>query len=136
HVELGAAACHPNMQGKHVVVVPGEDFIARLNDQSIALIVEPIASMIGGGGCFLQNGIGSNHFARHQILADAEMLKRALSLSAPPLVRRPFNHTKAVGLFSHADHFALPGLDTSLAHLAQRPPSCRLWPRRSPWHPA
>ena len=35
HVELGAAACHPNMQGKHVVVLPGEDFIAGLNDQLI-----------------------------------------------------------------------------------------------------
>src|SRR5439155_27236742 len=28
HVELGAAARHPNVQGKHVVVLPGEDVIA------------------------------------------------------------------------------------------------------------
>jgi hypothetical protein len=35
HVELGAAAGHPDMQRKHVVMLAGEDFVAGLNDQLV-----------------------------------------------------------------------------------------------------
>jgi hypothetical protein len=75
HVELGAAARNPDVQGKHVVMLPGENFVARLNDQSMALIVEPCAGVVRSGGGFLQGGVGSDHFARDQIPADAEMLE-------------------------------------------------------------
>ena len=33
HVELGAAAGHPDMQRKHVVMLAGQDFVADLHDQ-------------------------------------------------------------------------------------------------------
>jgi hypothetical protein len=56
-------------------MLPGENFVARLNDQSMALIVEPLSGVVGHGGGFLQSGIGSNHFAWDQISADAEMLE-------------------------------------------------------------
>jgi hypothetical protein len=112
HVELGAAPRHPNVQGKHVVVLPGEDFVAHLNDQFIAPIVEPLARMVGGGGGFLQNGVGGDHFGRNQIPADAEMLERALGLRAPQLVRRHLDHAEAVALFSRLSHRISPRCNT------------------------
>ena len=83
HVELGAAARHPYMQRKHVVMLAGEDFVARLNNQVVLLIVEPLAGMVRCGSGFLQDGIGGDHLARNEILADTEMLERALGLSTP-----------------------------------------------------
>ena len=104
HVELRAAARHPDVQRKHVVMLAGEDFVAGLDDQLVALIVEPLAVVVGDGGGFLQGGVGRDHFAGNQILADAEMLERTLGLSAPELVRRHFNDAEAVRLFSHLRH--------------------------------
>ena len=88
HVELGAAARHPDMQGKHVVMLAGEDFVAGLHDQFVALIVKPFAVVVGDGGGLLQGRVGGDHLARNQILADAEVFERALGLSAPQLVCR------------------------------------------------
>src|SRR5580704_9345758 len=78
HVELGAAARHPHMQRKHIVMLACEDLVASLHDQLVTLIVEPLAGMVRDSGGFLQDGIGSDHLTRYQILADAEMLERAL----------------------------------------------------------
>src|SRR5215472_14242357 len=75
HVKLCAAASHPDMQGKHVVMLTRQDLVAGLHDQSIALIVESTTIVIGDGGGFLQGRIGSDHFARNEIFADAEMLE-------------------------------------------------------------
>src|SRR5271166_137140 len=83
HVELGAAASHPYMQRKHVVMLTRQDLVTGLNDQLVALIVQPLAIMVRDGGGLLQGGVGRDHLARNQVLADAKMLKRALGLSAP-----------------------------------------------------
>ena len=71
------------MQGKHVVVLAGEDFVAGLNNQFISPIVEPLAGVVGGGGRLLQDGIGGDHSAGDQIGADTEVLERALGLCTP-----------------------------------------------------
>jgi hypothetical protein len=71
------------MQRKHVMVLTGENFVAGLNDQLVLLILEPLAAMVGCGSGFLQDGIGSDHLTRNQILAYAEMFERALCLSTP-----------------------------------------------------
>ena len=117
HVELGAAARHPHMQRKHVMMLAGEDFVAGLHDQLVTLIVEPLAGVIRGGGGFLQGGIGGDHFARNQILADAEMLERALGLSAPQLVRRDFNRRRGCPVLSHVDHGISPEFSSAAARL-------------------
>jgi hypothetical protein len=96
------------MQGKHIVVLAGQDFVAHLNDQFISLIVEPFAGMIRCGGSFFQDGVGRDHFTGDQVLADAEMLERALGLSTPQFVGGHFNYTEAVILFSHASHLISP----------------------------
>src|SRR6202048_4980998 len=75
HVELCAAAGHPDVQRKHVVMLAGQDFIAGLNNQVGALIVKPLAVAVGDGGGFLQGGVGRDHLAGNQVLADAEMFK-------------------------------------------------------------
>jgi len=54
HVELDAAASHPDVQREHVMVPAFQDFIASLHDQFVALIVQPLACMVGDGGSFLQ----------------------------------------------------------------------------------
>src|SRR5262245_65832871 len=75
HIELGAATRHPNVQGKHVVMLPGENFVTRLDDQSMTLIVQPFAGMVRSSRGFLQGVIGNCPFAGNQIPADAEMLE-------------------------------------------------------------
>src|SRR2546427_9973279 len=79
---------HPYVQWKHVVMLAGEDFIARPNDQLVLLIVESLACMVRRRGGLLQDGIGRDHLAGHQIRADTEMLERALGLGTPELVGR------------------------------------------------
>src|SRR5262249_17187799 len=92
HIELCAAARHPYVQREHVMMLAGEDFVTNLRGQFVLQITEPLAVMIGRGCGLFQNGIGSDHFTRNQILADTEMLERTLSLSTPELIRRHFNH--------------------------------------------
>ena len=57
--------------------------------------------MIGIGGGFLQDGVRTNHLAWHQVLADAEVLKRALRLRAPEFVRCNVYLAQAVGFFAN-----------------------------------
>ena len=64
HVELGPAAGHPDVQGKHVLMLAREDFVASANDQVVALVVEPFAGVVRSGRCFLQDGVGGDHLAR------------------------------------------------------------------------
>src|SRR5258708_16297083 len=111
HIELGAAARHPHMQREHVFMLSGEDFVASLNDQLVLLIAEPLAGMVCCGSGLLQGGIGGDQLTRNEVLADAEMLEGTLGLSTPQLVHRHFNHTQAIGLFTHAGHLISSGYD-------------------------
>src|SRR5215472_7230896 len=104
HIELRATASHPDVQGKHVVMLTGQNLVASLYDQFVALIVESFTVVIGVGSGLLQGGVGSDHFARNEICANAEMLERALCLRSPQLIRRYFNNTEAITLLSHLDH--------------------------------
>src|SRR5882672_11164103 len=47
HVELRAAARHPYVQREHVVMLAGEDLVANLNDQVVALLIEALARKVG-----------------------------------------------------------------------------------------
>src|SRR3974390_3186651 len=107
HVELRATARHPNMQGEHLVMLARENFIARLHDQFIALIIEPFAMLVGDGGGLLQGGVGRDHFTGDQVSSDTEMLERALGLRTPKLLCWYFNDAEAVPLFSHFRHGTL-----------------------------
>jgi hypothetical protein len=108
HVKLRTATRHPDMQGKHVVMLTRQDLVAGLHDQFVALIVKPFTVVISDGGSLLQGGVGSDHFAGNEIFADAEMLERALCLRSPQLIRRHFNHSHAITLLSHVGHVSSP----------------------------
>ena len=71
------------MQRKHVVMLAGQDLVAHPDDQIVCRRIEPLAGMVGIGAGLFQDGIGANHLARDQVLADAEVLERALRLGAP-----------------------------------------------------
>src|SRR6516225_7229028 len=75
HVELGATTRHPHMQGKHVAVLAGEDFVAGLHNQSINLPIEPLTSVVGNRCGLLESSVCSEHFMRNEISANAEMLQ-------------------------------------------------------------
>jgi hypothetical protein len=96
------------MQRKHVVVLASKDFVANLDNQFVALIVEPLAVVIGNGGGLLQRSVGRNHLTGNQIFPDAKMLERTLGLGAPEFVGRNFNDAEAVGFFSHLRHGYAP----------------------------
>ena len=65
------------------MMLAGENLVTGINDQLMGLVLEPLAGMVRVGGGFLQNRVRGNHLARDQVLADAEVLKGALGLSAP-----------------------------------------------------
>ena len=104
HVELRAAAAHPDMQRKHVLMPTGQDFVANRDDQPLRLVTQPSAGVIGARGGLLQRRIGSDHFPRHQLPADAEMFERALRLGTPEPVGRHFDDAHAVGLAATVAH--------------------------------
>jgi hypothetical protein len=62
-------------------MLAGQDLVASLNDQLMALIVKPFAIVVGDGSGFLQGGIGRDHFAGNQVPPDAEMFRRQLPSS-------------------------------------------------------
>src|SRR5580658_7077740 len=109
HVELGTAACHPDVQGEHVVMLAAQDLVADLDDQSMRPVVEPLAGMVRIGGGLLQGGIGGDHLARDQILPDAEVLERALGLGAPKAIGGNLNLAETVGFNAKFSHCPSPG---------------------------
>src|SRR5215469_11148197 len=111
HVELSTASGHPHVQREHVLMLASEDLIAGMSDEFVLLIAQPLAIVVGDGSSLLQNGVSGDHFAGDQILANAEMFERALSLSTPELVCRYLDHAETIGFFSHIGH-----TDFSLSH--------------------
>src|SRR5215475_6286096 len=105
HVELRSAPRHPDVQRKHVVMPSVKDLITDSSDEMKARIVQPIIVMVGDGGAFFQRRIRRDHLARHQILADAEVLQRPLRLSSPEFIRWNLHFAEAVGLGSKSPAF-------------------------------
>ena len=54
HIELCAAARHPHVQRKHVVVLAGQNLVAGLDDQLVPLIVEPFAGWLALAAAFFR----------------------------------------------------------------------------------
>ncbi len=116
HVELRSAARHPYVQRKHVLMLAAQNFVADLDDQFVVLGLEPVAGMVGIGCGFLQDGVGADHLARHQVPAYAEVLQRTLGLGAPELAGANLYFPQAVGFLASIRHALSPSL-----FLLQRP---------------
>src|SRR5260370_25418589 len=107
-MELGAVAGHPHVQRKHVMMLACDNFVANLGDQFVLLVAKPLTGMIGFGSGLLQYGISGDHLTRNQIVADVEMLERALGLSAPKFVGGDFYPPPAFRFFSFVGPFGFP----------------------------
>src|SRR3984893_7908183 len=92
------------MQREHIVVLPSQDLVAGLQDQPGHQVVEPPTRMIGVGRRLFQYCIGGDHLPRDQVLADAEMLQRALGLRSPQLVSGHLHHAQTVGFSANFGH--------------------------------
>src|ERR1700722_13932270 len=110
HVELGAAARHPDVQWEHVVMLAAQDLVADLNDQSMRSVVETLAGMVGIGRSLLQDGVGGDHLPRDQVLPDAEVLERALGVGAPEFVGGNTDLAETVGFDTNISHCISPRL--------------------------
>jgi len=64
-------------------VLTGKDFVAALHDKLVGLVGKPLLGMVDDGGGLLQDRVRVDHLCRDQILTDAEVLERTLSLRAP-----------------------------------------------------
>ena len=65
HIKLSSTPGHPHMQREHIVMLTGQDFIARFDDQLVALIIEAFAVVVRNGSGFLQGCVGSDHLPRN-----------------------------------------------------------------------
>jgi len=86
------------------MMLAGQDLVANLYDQPVRLVVEPLACVVRIGRRLLQDGIGGDHLARDEVLADAEMLERPLGLRAPQLIGRHVHFAETVGLLADVCH--------------------------------
>src|SRR5262249_38668480 len=78
----------------------------------------------------LQDGVGGDHLSWDQVLADAEVLQRALRLRTPELVGRHLDRAKAVVLDTESGHGQEPPLpETGGCGCSTR--RCRGVPRRT-----
>src|ERR1044072_2440908 len=83
HVGLRAAAGLPNTQGKVIVELSFNHFITSLHDE-LRLVVRQLAEFfINERSGLFENAERANHLARHPVVTDIEMMKRALCLSPP-----------------------------------------------------
>jgi hypothetical protein len=107
HVELRPAARHPDVKREHFPMLAGEDLVARRNDQPVDSIIEPAGGVVCMRRGFFQDGIGLDHFTRHQIRANAEMLERTLRLGTPELIGGDTDLAEAVGFDAELAHLLL-----------------------------
>ena len=89
-------------------MLTGQDLVAHLDDQLIALVVKPPVGAIGRGRRLFQDRVARDHLTRYQVFADAEMLQGALGLRAPQFVGRDLDNAKTVALFSNVGHLFTP----------------------------
>ena len=115
HVGLGAGAGLPDDKRKMPVELAVDDLVRRLHDRLGAPRVERAEREIGLGGGALDDGERGDQRARHALLADAEILARALGLRAPIAVGRHLDRPEAVG-FGAGFHFGSITFPGSAAH--------------------
>src|SRR5690349_7331593 len=121
HVELSAAARHPDVQREHLLMLAGEELIADPHNQFPLGLLKASAGVVGDGCRPLQDSVGCDHLARDQVLPDAEMLERALGLGAPQLVDWDRHLAKAIGFSTKFGHPALRLLSSSRSGTACPP---------------
>src|SRR5215831_7200833 len=83
HVGLGARSRLPDTQWKMCIEFSFDDFIAGLHNYFSFVSGQFAEILVYQGGAFFENAQGANHFARHDVVTDVEMMKTPLSLRPP-----------------------------------------------------
>ncbi len=104
HVELRAAARHPDVQRELVRMAAGEDVVARRDDQLGELGGKPAGPRVDACRGLFDDRERAHELARHSLLADVEVLQRALRLRAPKAVGGHLDFAQAVGLDARVRH--------------------------------
>jgi hypothetical protein len=104
HVELRSASRHPHVKRKHVLMLAGENLITRLENEPVLVVAQPPAIVVGIRRALFQSRVRRDHLAGDEIVADAEVLQRALRLGAPQLVAGNIDPTQAVSFCANAHH--------------------------------
>src|ERR1700722_8676785 len=78
-----------------------ENFVTHANDQRAMVLIEPATTMIRVRRALFQSRVCSDHFPRHEIRTNAEMLERALRLRSPEFVRRHWYIAQRIFLDAH-----------------------------------
>src|SRR5256714_355185 len=86
HVCLRAAARLPDAQGEVLVQLPLDHLVRRAHDEPRLVGGELAQLLVDDGGGLLQDAERAYHLARHRVVADAEVVERALGLRAPVAV--------------------------------------------------
>ena len=98
HVGLRAGAGLPHDERKMVVELAVNDLARGAGDGAAAALVQQAELAVGLGRGKLDDAECAHDRDRHPVLADAEVLQRALRLRAPVTIRRDLDRAKAVGL--------------------------------------
>ena len=97
HIGLGAGAGLPNHQGKMTVELAVHDLVCRRGDRLRQVLIEAAELEIGQRRSLLDERHGADQRLRHPLVADFEVLPRALGLRAPIAVGRDFDRPERVG---------------------------------------
>src|ERR1700752_333466 len=100
HVGLRAAAGLPNAQRKVAVEFAFDHFVAGLDDQFGFVRRKFSEFLVDQRGGLFEYSECANHFARHAIVADVEVVQRAFGLRAPVAVGGYLDGSHRVGFSS------------------------------------
>ncbi len=104
HIRLRAAAGLPHAQRKVIVEVPRDHFLRRLDDEIRPPFVKPAEIVVRQRRGLLDRSEGMHDLDRNAIVADREVLERALRLRAPVAVGGDLDLTQTVRLYAPDRH--------------------------------
>ena len=104
HVALGAGAGLPDDQREMFVELAVDHLLGSVRNHASALAVEDAERLVDVGRRTLDQPERADERQRHALLADAEILQRALGLRAPIFVRRDIDRSERIGLGAGLRH--------------------------------
>src|SRR5450432_3021451 len=104
HVGLGAGAGLPDHEREVIVELAVDDLLRGGLDRAGQPDVEAAVALVEPRRRLLDDGLAADHFERHSLGADLEVLERALRLRAPVPVRTDLDRPDAVFFGARLGH--------------------------------
>src|SRR6185436_12420724 len=96
HIALGARTGLPDIERELVIKLARYRLVGRLDDRFGAPWLQPPGLLVDQRACLLNQTVGSVYLDGHAVVADREMLQRALRLRAPVLISGDVDVAEAV----------------------------------------